>query len=154
MDGLRRDLESVLRAVGADAAPAGLAALSEAWPSVVGAVAARSAWPARLTADGTLHVTTVSAIWTQELTLLQVEILERLRAAVPDAAPERLRFAPGHVPPAPPTAQEPAAAPVPTPEEEATAVELASVIDDPVLRDAIRVAARWSLAARRRDDPV
>ena len=68
-----------------DALP--LAALTAAWPEVVGDTVARRAWPLRIARDGTLHVATASATWAHELDLLGAEILERLAARLGDDAP-------------------------------------------------------------------
>ena len=66
-----------------------------AWPAAVGETVAANAWPARLARDGTLHVNAASSTWAFELQQLESEIAGRLREAVPEAAPARLRFAPG-----------------------------------------------------------
>jgi Dna[CI] antecedent, DciA len=68
------------------------------WPAAVGASIARNAWPARLARDGTLHVATASAAWAYELRLLEADVLEKLRTALGDSAPPRLRFAVGPLP--------------------------------------------------------
>ncbi|MSO58215.1 MAG: DUF721 domain-containing protein [Thermoleophilia bacterium] len=154
MDRLQGDLEALLRATGARDRPEGTDALVAAWPGVVGAATARSAWPARLAADGTLHVATASAVWAQELTLLAPEILKRLREAAPTAAPTGLRFAPGPLPALPPPPQEAPSPPAPSLEEEETAAAIAGAIADPELREAVRRAARVSLAARRENRRV
>jgi hypothetical protein len=46
----------------------GIGELVEAWPAAVGETIARSAWPARVARDGTLHVNTADSIWAFELT--------------------------------------------------------------------------------------
>ena len=79
-----------------DAIP--LAALTAAWPSIVGDAIARNAWPLRIGRDGTLHVATASATWAQELALLSEELLDRLRTRLGADAPARLRCAVGPIP--------------------------------------------------------
>ena len=70
---------------------AGIAELVEAWPGAVGETIARSAWPARVARDGTLHVNTADSVWAFELTNRATEIAGRLGV-------ERVRFAPGRLP--------------------------------------------------------
>jgi hypothetical protein len=131
-----------------------LAQVTRAWPEAVGAAIARSAWPQRLGRDGTLHVTTVSSTWAFELGRMEADIRAKLAASLGDAAPPALRFATGLVP-APPAAEEaPAEKPAPTAEEAAEAATLASGIEDPGLREAVRRAAAASLARGRGDRPV
>ena len=131
-----------------------LAQVTRAWPEAVGPAIARSAWPQRLGRDGTLHVTTVSSTWAFELGRMEGDIRAKLAASLGDAAPPALRFATGLVP-APPAAEEaPAEMPAPTAEEAAEAATLASGIEDPGLRDAVRRAAAASLARGRGDRPV
>ena len=129
-----------------------LAALTEAWPAVVGATIARRAWPLRIGRDGTLHVATESATWAHELALLRDEILERLAARLGSEAPAGVRFAVGPVPepataPAPP---ERVVAPSETPPEiESEAASAAETIEDPELRELVARAARASLLRAR-----
>ena len=75
-----------------------MVAIVRAWPGAVGETVARNAWPARLARDGTLHVHTVSSTWAFELGTLAATMLERLRAALGEATPPALAFAPGPVP--------------------------------------------------------
>jgi hypothetical protein len=152
MDRIGDEIARELRRSGSrDALP--LAALTAAWPEVVGDAVARRAWPLRIARDGTLHVATASATWAHELDLLGGEILERLAARLGDEAPSKLRFAVGPVPEpeAPPTAaSERASAPVEVPEEvESAASAAAAAIDDPDLRELVARAARASLARAR-----
>jgi hypothetical protein len=129
-----------------------LAALTEAWPGVVGEAIARRAWPLRIGRDGTLHVATESATWANELALMRDEILERLTAQLGNDAPAGLRFAVGPVP-------EPASAPTPSkpvvtppqapPEIESEAASAAGTIEDPELREIVARAARASLLKAR-----
>ena len=91
MDRVGRDVERELRRFG----PAtGMAPVVEAWPAAVGVEIARNAWPARLGRDGTLHVHTQDSVWAFELT----SRAEDIRARLGDAAPRKLRFAPGPLP--------------------------------------------------------
>ena len=53
-DEVKRELGRVTRA---DATGV-IGELAEAWPAAVGETIARSAWPARVARDGTLHVNT------------------------------------------------------------------------------------------------
>ena len=132
-----------------DAIP--LAALTAAWPDVVGDAIARQAWPLRIARDGTLHVATSSATWSSELGFLAEEILERLGARLGAEAPTRLRCAVGPVPES--SAREPEATVEPPPEVPAEVVaeadSAASVIGDPELRELVARAARASLLRAR-----
>ena len=84
--------------------------LVAAWPDAVGETVAANAWPARLARDGTLHVHAASSTWAFELQQLETEIAGRLREAVPEATPARLRFAAGPLPELPAPAPEDAQA--------------------------------------------
>jgi hypothetical protein len=132
-----------------DAIP--LAALTAAWPEVVGDAIARQAWPLRIARDGTLHVATSSATWANELGFLADEIVERLQARLGPDAPSRLRCAVGPVPES--AADEPQATVEPPPEVpaeiSAEADSAASAIDDPELRELVARAARASLLKAR-----
>ena len=134
-----------------DALP--LAALTAAWPEVVGDTVARRAWPLRIGRDGTLHVATASATWAHELDLLGDEVLRQLVDRLGDDAPSKLRFAVGPLPepPAPSDVPEPrplSPAEVP-PETAAEATAAAASIDDPELRELVARAARASLLKAR-----
>jgi hypothetical protein len=140
--------EDVRRELGRFGPAAGMADLVTAWPDLVGEQIARNAWPARLARDGTLHVASSSSAWAFELAQLAPQLLERLRAALGDAAPQGLRFAPGKLP-------EPSERTVETPAERfaepsAEHVELASAlaesIEDENLREVVAKTAARSLA--------
>ncbi len=135
---------------------AGMGEVLSAWPDAVGEGIARNAWPARLGRDGTLHVAVTSSSWAFELGAHAPEILGRLQEALGDDAPAALRFTPGPVPE--PVSDEPAGAswtpPEPTPDDLAQAVEAASAIEDPELRELVRRAAAASLATPRDDHPI
>jgi hypothetical protein len=119
------------------------------WPAAVGETVAANAWPARLARDGTLHVHAASSTWAFELQQLEGEIAERLREAVPETAPARLRFAPGPLPELLPPAAEQARKPPPEPtlEQARAAHEWAAAIGSEDLRKSVEKAARMSLAS-------
>jgi hypothetical protein len=120
-----------------------------AWPAAVGETVAANAWPARLARDGTLHVNAASSTWAFELQQLEGEIAGRLREAVPEAAPARLRFTPGPLPELPAPAPEDPKRPPPEPtlEQAREAHEWAAAIDSEDLRKSVEKAARMSLAS-------
>ena len=68
-----------------------LAAVQTVWPTAVGDHLAAVARPSA-ERDGTLTVECADAVWAQELDLMQETLLERLREALGDQAPEALRF--------------------------------------------------------------
>jgi predicted nucleic acid-binding Zn ribbon protein len=68
-----------------------LAAVQAAWPAAVGEQLAAVATPVSERA-GTLTIECADAVWTQELDLMQETLLQRLRDAVGDRAPQALRF--------------------------------------------------------------
>jgi hypothetical protein len=146
MERLGADVDRELARFG----PAGrIGDLTSAWPDLVGGSIARNAWPSRVARDGTLHVAASSSAWAFELTQFAPTILERLRAALGDAAPRALRIAPGPLPePAarehPDTARD--SLPDPTPEERRWAAELAAGVSDEELRTLVAAAAAASLA--------
>jgi len=140
-----RRLETELRAELSRFGPAaGIVALLESWPAVVGDAIARNAWPARVARDGTLIVHTADSVWAFELTQRGEEIRERLGAD----APAKLRFVAGPVPE--PAAEAPSDTPRdiprPGPEQLAQAEALAASIDDENLRKMVAKAAALSLA--------
>jgi hypothetical protein len=132
---------------------AGMAEVVTAWPGAVGEAIARNAWPARIGRDGTLHVHASSSAWAFELAQLESELLGRLREAVGDAAPPRLRFAVGNVPESLPAtdADVRPAVPEPTEDEVGQAAELTAGIGDEELRKLVQRAAAASLARARSD---
>jgi len=121
--------------------------LVAAWPAAVGETVAANAWPARLARDGTLHVNAASSTWAFELQQLEGEIAGRLREAVPESAPARLRFAAGPLPELPAPVSEDARRPPPEPtlEQAREAHEWAATIDSEDLRKSVEKAARMSL---------
>ena len=68
-----------------------LAAVQAAWISAVGEQLAAVATPVS-ERSGTLTIECTEAVWVQELDLMQGTLLERLRDAVGDQAPQALRF--------------------------------------------------------------
>jgi hypothetical protein len=134
-----------------DAIP--LAAVTAAWPAVVGDAIARRAWPLRIARDGTLHVATASAAWANELAFHAEEIVGRLRAQLGPDAPARLRCAVGPVPESGAPAAEPdvpAPGPPEVPEHIASEADsAAATIADPELRELVARAARASLLKAR-----
>jgi hypothetical protein len=134
-----------------DAVP--LAAVTAAWPTAVGDAVARRAWPLRISRDGTLHVAVESATWAQELTLLESDVLDALRAQLVDATPVKLRFAVGPIPEQPAQLEQVGSVAVEPPEVpaevEAEALSAAAAIDDPELRELVARAARTSLLRAR-----
>ena len=130
--------------------PAGaIGEVVEAWPEAVGQAIAANAWPARIARDGTLHVATSSSAWAFELTHLAATVRERLVERLGPTAPAALRFAPGRLPEPGAEAVETSARTVPSPSRAARAAaeQVASEIEDPVLREAVARAAAASLAA-------
>ncbi len=69
----------------------GLAAVQTAWREAVGEQLAAVAEPVAERA-GTLTIECADAVWVQELDLMQGQLLERLREALGERAPEALRF--------------------------------------------------------------
>jgi len=120
-----------------------------AWPGAVGETVAANAWPARIARDGTLHVNASSSTWAFELQQLEGEIKGRLRQSLGEAAPGRLRFAPGPLPEAALDTEQTARRPPPEPtlEHARAAHELAAGIASENLRKTVEKAARMSLAS-------
>jgi len=122
--------------------PAGsIAELVEAWPAAVGETIARSAWPARVARDGTLHVNTADSVWAFELTSRAAEIAQRLCV-------EHIRFAPGRLPESYEPAAESTESGPPEPSESLRqeGARLAAGIEDENLRKIVARAAAASLA--------
>lgn len=118
------------------------------WAATVGEQIARNAWPARVGRDGTLFVHTSSSAWAFELSQLEADI----RARLGEAAPEKIRFAPGPLPEPDLTEEERVArAPVqPSAEDAERAAKIAAPITDEMLRKLVARAAAASLANARR----
>jgi hypothetical protein len=112
-----------------------------AWEAAVGPEIARNAQPARFQRDGTLIVHAKDAVWAFELGHRAAEIGSRLPGK------PAVKFVPGPLPepgvePSPATPQVP---PPSTLEQRRKAAELASVIDDPDLRELVERAIRSAL---------
>jgi hypothetical protein len=134
----------------------GLLDVVAAWADSVGAEIARNAWPARISRDGTLHVATSSSIWAFELTHLETEVRDRLRARLRENVPKQLRFAPGPLPtpaPGPPQHASPDS-PAVRPETRRQAESLAAEIEDEELRMLVAAAAAASLERSASDRTV
>ncbi len=69
----------------------GLASVQAAWSAAVGERIAAVANPVS-ERSGTLTVDCTSAIWAQELDLMQDQFLEKLREVLGEGAPEALKF--------------------------------------------------------------
>jgi hypothetical protein len=141
--------DEVKRELGRFGPEGGIGELVEAWPAAVGETIARSAWPARVARDGTLHVNTADSIWAFELTNRAAEIAKRLGV-------ERVRFAPGRLPEPVETGSE---GPKPTPLKPSESLleegaRLAAGIEDENLRKIVARAAAASLAKGISDRPV
>jgi hypothetical protein len=112
-----------------------------AWEAAVGPEIARNAQPARFQRDGTLIVHTKDAVWAFELGHQAAEIAKRLPGK------PALKFVAGPLPE--PGYEPPPAAPRGSPpvtlEAKEKAAEIASVVEDPELRDLIVRAIERSL---------
>jgi predicted nucleic acid-binding Zn ribbon protein len=87
-----RQASEAIRAARDRAAPrTGLAAVQAAWQGVVGERLAAVATPVSERA-GTLTIECADAVWTQELDLMQGQLLERLHSELGELAPQSLRF--------------------------------------------------------------
>ncbi len=118
------------------------------WPETVGDDVARNAWPARLSRDGTLHVSTSSSVWAQELTHCEKLVLERLAGERWAADIRRIRFAVGELPEpgAESETQTKQVAPELLLEHRRIGDQLASEINDPALRERVSKAIATSVA--------
>ena len=65
--------------------------MQAAWAEALGEQLAEVATPIS-ERSGTLTVECVDGVWAQELDLMQVQLLERLREALGERAPEALKF--------------------------------------------------------------
>ena len=148
--------EEVRKELGRFGTAGAMADVVAAWPAAVGETVAGNAWPARLARDGTLHVSAASSTWAFELQQLEPEIAQRLRETLGEAAPGRLRFAPGPLPEAAPPAgpERRRPSPEPTLEQAREAREWALVIEAGELRKTVEKAARMSLARAAADRGV
>jgi predicted nucleic acid-binding Zn ribbon protein len=69
----------------------GLAGVQGVWAEALGERLAEVATPVSEKA-GTLTVDCIDGVWAQELDLMQAQLLERLREALGERAPEALKF--------------------------------------------------------------
>ena len=129
----------------------GMAEIVHAWPDAVGEQIALNAWPARLSRDRTLHVATSSSAWAFELAQLESKLRGRLEAALGEATPSALRFAPGKLPERSSEEMEsrPRRGREATSEERELAAALAAGIEDENLRKIVAKAALASLSGAR-----
>jgi predicted nucleic acid-binding Zn ribbon protein len=87
-----RPASNALRAALDQAAPkTPLAALQAAWAEVVGEQISAVAGPVS-ERQGEVTVSCSDSVWTQELDLMQAQLLERLQARLGEQAPRSLRF--------------------------------------------------------------
>jgi predicted nucleic acid-binding Zn ribbon protein len=87
-----RPAGEAFRVVREQAAPkTGLAGVQGVWVEALGERLAEVATPVSEKA-GTLTVDCVDGVWAQELDLMQAQLLERLREALGERAPEALKF--------------------------------------------------------------
>jgi hypothetical protein len=124
-------------------APTRIGGVVDAWPSAVGDLVARNAWPARVQRDGTLVVHTKDAVWAFELGHRSAEILGRLRQDL-----RAIRFVAGPIPEGT-LAQPEAGRSLPvraTAEQLDRGAAIAAGIADEELRERVAQAAAASLA--------
>jgi hypothetical protein len=114
--------------------------LPRLWKKAVGEVFARQSCPSSIVRD-VLQVTVSNSIWLQELHFMKGEIMERLRAALPDTTLSDIRFRVGHVPCAPrPAADDPL--PQLSADEQQSISAQADCIQDEELRSALEAVMR------------
>ena len=149
MTGLEPIGQDVARELGRFPPVAGMATIVAGWRRAVGDAIARNAWPARLSRDGTLHVSTSSSAWAFELTQLEGDVRGRLASVLRDEpAVAKLRFAPGVLPELPPETPSRGRAEQGRVDAESAAegARLAAGIGDEKLRNVVAKAAAASLA--------
>lgn len=83
-----------------------VALLAAGWKDIVGADVAKNSRPTKLAGDA-LFITVRSSAWNHQLSLLAETILAAVRARLPSAGIERLRFRVGRIAESPPTAAAP-----------------------------------------------
>jgi predicted nucleic acid-binding Zn ribbon protein len=69
----------------------GLAAVQAIWSTAVGEDIAKVATPTS-ERSGTVTIECADAMWTQQLDLMQIQLLEKLREHLGEGSPEALRF--------------------------------------------------------------
>lgn len=126
--------------------------LCAAWERALPPRIVRASSPVKLQRD-VLFVHTTTSAWSQEILLMQNELLARLRFALPDLTMVSMRARTGPFPKRSPVRVKPPPVFVPLAEAElpgSVRSEL-SHITDPALREAISGAARMSLSRTRRE---
>lgn len=126
--------------------------LSAAWERALPARVVRASSPVKLT-RGVLYVHTTTSAWSQEIVLMQNDLLARLRFALPDLTIDAIRARVGAFPKRNPIRVKPPPKFTPLAPEELPAsvkVEL-SYVSDERLRNVIRDAAAMSLSRTRID---
>jgi predicted nucleic acid-binding Zn ribbon protein len=125
--------------------------LWERWSGIVGERIAAHARPWRWQGR-TLVIRVAHSAWVQELTFLTEQMLQQIRAALPKAKIDQLRYEVGELPALPAQATPFAAAPRPITDDEREFIEQAAgEIADPEIREAARKAMCRGFAAKTRD---
>lgn len=121
-----------------------------AWPHIAGPSLQRVCWPQAIQRD-ILTLTVCDNQWLHELVYLQVDLLRRIRAEVPQAEVAHLRMRVGTVPPPVSEPPDPPPPPVTSLADEPGAETIAALqaLDDPRLRQ-IAANARMAMSARLR----
>jgi hypothetical protein len=128
-----------------------LAQIVQRWEDIVGSHIAAVAYPEGIRAR-VLFVTVTDAIWLQQLTFCQAQLLQKLRHVLGDVPITRVHFTlatlPRLIPPATELAPEPPSVSL-TSEEEHQVLESTAAIADAELREAVRRAWRRGWGAKR-----
>jgi predicted nucleic acid-binding Zn ribbon protein len=82
---------SFLKQSGLDAVVQRASVLAD-WPAIVGPQIARVTTPQRVTRDGTLYVDVASHQWMSELSLMEVQLLEKINAREGGEPIRRIRW--------------------------------------------------------------
>jgi predicted nucleic acid-binding Zn ribbon protein len=124
--------------------------LGAAWERALPARIVRASSPVKLVRD-VLYVHTTTSAWAQELTLMQNDVLARLKRVMPDLAITSLRARAGAFPKRAPVRVQRPPVVVPLAESELPGSVRSELdrIEDPRLRDVISGAARMSLSRTR-----
>jgi hypothetical protein len=128
-----------------------LAQIVQRWEDIVGSHIAAVAYPEGMRAR-VLFVTVTDAIWLQQLTFCQAQLLQKLRHVLGDVPITRVHFTLATVPRPTPPDIEPAPEPpsvLLTSEEEHQVLESTAAIADAELREAVRRAWRRGWGAKR-----
>jgi hypothetical protein len=128
-----------------------LARVVQRWEEIVGSHIAAVAHPEGIRAR-VLFVTVTDAVWLQQLTFCQAQLLQKLRQVLGDVPISRVHFAlatlPRALPPPPVEAPTPPALPLPA-DAEYQVVESTATIADAELREVVRRAWRRGWASQR-----